>query len=136
MNRRKILFVDDDAAIRNAMGKVFNRGGYNVILAENAEQALEIIKHENINVMFLDLNLPGMNGVDLCRYIQKEKPDAIIYAVTGYFSLYEISECIDAGFKDYFEKPADLKLLIKAADDAFQKLEIEAQTGAPKFYDI
>ena len=117
--RRKILFVDDDEAIRDVMGEVFNQAGYNVKLAENAEEAIEIIKHENINVMFLDLNLPGMNGVDLCRHIRKEKPGAIIYAITGYVSLYEISDCLKAGFNDYFEKPADLKLLLKAANDAF-----------------
>jgi CheY-like chemotaxis protein len=121
MNKRKILFVDDDEAIRDVMEEVFIRAGYNIELAENAEEALEIIKHENINVMFLDLNLPGMNGVDLCRHIRKEKPGAIIYAITGYVSLYEISDCLEAGFNDYFEKPADLKLLLKAAHDAFNK---------------
>jgi len=73
--------------------------------------------------MFLDLNMPGMNGVTLCERIRKDTPLAIIHAVTGYASLFELSDCREAGFDDYFYKPVKLSLLLKAAEDAFNKLD-------------
>jgi CheY-like chemotaxis protein len=83
---------------------------------------LEILKTGSFWVFFLDLNLPGMNGVDLCRQIRHQYPMAIVYAVTGYASLFELSECRDAGFEDYFTKPASISDLTEAADNAFKKL--------------
>jgi DNA-binding response OmpR family regulator len=73
--------------------------------------------------MFLDLNLPGMNGMDLCRRIKKDKPMAIVFAVTGYASLFELVDCREAGFDDYFKKPVDMKSLVKAANDAFERID-------------
>lgn len=118
-----ILIVDDDPDIRNVFEQAFSRKGYVVRLSESAEETLKILKQENINVMFLDLNLPKMNGVELCKQIRKTNPMAIIYAVTGYASLFEVVDCRDAGFDDYFTKPVDLEILLKAAQDAFEKLD-------------
>ncbi len=120
---RKILFVDDEAAMRNIFEQAFSKKGYVVLLSESAEEALEILKQDNINVMFLDLNLPEMDGVELCKQIRKTNPMAIIYAVTGYASFFEVVNCRDAGFDDYFTKPTDLEILLKAGQDAFEKID-------------
>jgi DNA-binding response OmpR family regulator len=123
MSKRKLLIVDDEVAIRNMYEQAFSRGGYKVRSAESAEEALEILKGEKIQVMFLDLNTPGMNGLDLCKEVRKDFPMAIIHAVTGYSSLFELADCREAGFDDYFTKPADLKMLLRAAQDAFEKID-------------
>ncbi len=120
---KNILVVDDEEAIRGVFEQAFQKAGYIVHCAESAEEALEVLKQDNIQVMFLDLNLPGMNGTDLCKQIRKDKPIAIIHAVTGYTSLFELTDCREAGFDDYFTKPVDLKSLYKAAEDAFEKLD-------------
>jgi len=120
---RKILIVDDEAEIRNIFEQAFSQKGYVVRLSESAEEALEILKQENINVMFLDLRLPKMSGVELCKKVKKRNPMAIIYAVTGYASIYDVILCSNAGFDDYFTKPMDLEILIKAAQDAFEKID-------------
>jgi len=95
---------------------------YEVSTAESAESALKLLENEKIHVMFLDLNLPGMNGIDLCIKIRKNMPMAIIHAITGYASLFELSDCRDAGFDDYFTKPVSIKTVLKVTDDAFVKL--------------
>ena len=123
MSDRDILVVDDELAILTALEKVFSRAGYRAYLAETAEEALGILEKENINVMFLDLNLPGMNGVELCRKIRKDRPIAVIHAVTGYASLFELSDCREAGFDDYFTKPANMEMLLTAAHNAFEKVD-------------
>ncbi len=122
MSEKRILVVDDEKQIRDMYSQAFARAGYEVTTAESAEDALEIFKKEQFWVLFLDLNLPGMNGVELCREIRKQYPMAIPYAVTGYASLFELSDCRDAGFEDYFTKPASLSDLVEAAEHAFKKL--------------
>jgi len=120
---KKILVVDDEKAIVSLLKQAFSRAGFEVRAAESAEEALKVLEQEDIMVMFLDLNLPGMNGMDLCKRIKKDKPMAIVFAVTGYASLFELADCREAGFEDYFKKPADIKTLVKVANDAFERLE-------------
>ena len=76
------------------------------------------MESHNINVMFLDLKLPGTNGVELGREIRRQNPIASLFAVTGYVSLFELANCREAGFDDYFIKPAKLEDLLAAADMA------------------
>lgn len=118
-----ILVVDDEAAIRELLEKALTRSGYRVRTAASAEEALEILKQESILVLFLDLQLGGMDGVTLCRRIRRENPVGLIYALTGYTDLFGLLECRKAGFDDFFTKPVSLETLAKAAGDAFDKLE-------------
>jgi DNA-binding response OmpR family regulator len=119
---KKILVVDDEAMILEMMKTVFDNAGYEVFTAENAQTALKVLGPENIMVMFLDLSLPGMNGIELCKKIRKENQIAVIFAFTGYSNLFGLLECRAAGFDDFFEKPSDIKILLKAVQDAFEKL--------------
>ncbi len=123
MGDKKILVVDDEEAIINLLTQAFSRAGYTVRSAQNAEDALTLLQHETINIMFFDLNMPDMDGVELCKEVKKNMPMSLIYALTGYASLFELAECREVGFEDYFKKPANLKTLIKTADASFEKLD-------------
>ena len=123
MTEKKILVVDDDRPILKLLSKVFTKGGYKVLTAESAADALTILEKESIPVMFLDLNMPEMNGIELCKKITEQKPMAIIYAITGFASLFELSECREAGFEDYFKKPVNVSTLLKKAESAFEKVK-------------
>lgn len=123
MSDKKILVVDDEKAIISLLKQAFSRAGFEVQPAESAEEALKVLEQEDITVMFLDLNLPGMNGMDLCKRIKKDKPMAIVFAVTGYASLFELVDCREAGFDDYFKKPVDMKSIVKAANEAFERID-------------
>ena len=96
-------------------------GGYDVILAEGSEKALDLVDREDIAVIFLDLKLFGMNGIELCKEIRKRKPMCILYAMTGWSGLFEIEECREAGFDDYFTKPLKLDDIYKSIEEALQK---------------
>ncbi len=123
MDEKKILVVDDEIQILNLLRELFSDAGYAVFTAESAEEALDILKKHSILVMFLDLKLPGMSGLDLCKYIRKNNRISIIHAITGYSNLFGLLECRGAGFDDFFLKPVELNILLKAALDAFEKLE-------------
>ncbi|GLI35644.1 response regulator [Desulforhabdus amnigena] len=119
---KRILVVDDEAAIRDIMTCVFTRAGYEVQTAANAEEALALARQQRYPVFFLDLSLPGMDGIELCRHMRKDNPCSIAYAVTGYADPGEGMGGEEWGFEDCFTKPTDLKTLLRAAETAFQKL--------------
>jgi len=118
----RILVVDDEASIRNLFEEIGNEAGYTVYTAAGAEEALALLEQNDINVIFLDLKLFGMNGIELCRRIRSEKPLAIIYAMTGWSGLYEVEECREAGFDDFFKKPVSADFITRRVEDAFEKI--------------
>lgn len=120
---RRLLIVDDERSIRDLFQSAFRDSGYQVHLAENGEEALAILKQHAIDLIFLDLKLFGMNGIELCRRIRKDQPISIIYAITGWAGIFEVEECREAGFDDYFTKPVQLEVIFKTVEDAFAKLE-------------
>ena len=119
---KKILVVDDEVTVRDLLKDTFVIEGYDVRLAEGAEMAFQILKDENIEVIFLDLKLFGMNGIELCRQIKQDNPLTIIFAMTGWAALYDVEECREAGFDDFFTKPVKTETLLKAVDGAFERL--------------
>ena len=121
--KQKILIVDDLDSIRDLMRDAFTKVGYDVYTSESAEEALTIIKSENIQVHFFDLHLPGMNGIDLCREVRKKRPVDLIYAMTGHPSIYALVECREAGFDDYFIKPFDLRVILDTTERAFETIK-------------
>ena len=123
MVNKRILVVDDEVLIRELFYKVFTEAGYYVHLAESAEKAINILRYNSIMLMFLDLNLPGMSGADLCKKVRKENFIGIIYALTGYTDLFSLIQCRQVGFDDFFTKPASVESLLEAASEAFSKLE-------------
>ena len=119
----KILVVDDEAVIREWLAETFTSQGYEPYLAENAQEAMNIFNREDVYVVVLDLKLFGMNGIELCRKIRQTRPLAIIYAMTGWGALFEVEECREAGFDDYFIKPMDTDMILRAVADAFARVE-------------
>lgn len=120
---QKILIVDDEKTIRDLLEETFTKAGYDVRTAEDAEDAIEILRQESIMVMYFDLKLPGMNGQDLCRQVRAQNPLAFICAFTGHIDLFGLLDCRKAGFDDFFNKPAKLELLLDSAKTAFTRLE-------------
>ncbi|MBF0303462.1 MAG: response regulator, partial [Desulfamplus sp.] len=120
---KRILVVDDEESICLLLKSALITKGYEVFTAGNPSDALEVLDKNTILVMFIDLNLPEMTGVELCKEIIKRNPLTIAYAITGYASHFELAECKSAGFEDYFKKPVRLMDIFNAAASAFEKLE-------------
>jgi CheY-like chemotaxis protein len=118
MNQKKILVVDDEASIQMLFELALSLKGYEVITSSSGEEAIEILDKESIFVMFLDLNLSGMTGIELFSKIMKITPITLAFAM-GYSSHFELSDCKDTGFEDYYVKPVPLKEIIKAVSNAF-----------------
>lgn len=123
MSSKMILVVDDEEAIRDVLTKAFTNAGYEVLTAKSAEEAREILRHQSIMVIFLDLNLPGMSGVELCRQIRRDNWLGFVFALTGFTDLFSLLECRRVGFDDFFTKPISIEILVEAAREAFKKIE-------------
>jgi len=123
MIEKRVLVIDDEESICLLLKSALTTRGYEVFTAGSPSEALEILDQNTILVMFMDLNLPEMNGVELCKEIIKRNPLTIAYAITGYASHFELAECKGAGFEDYFKKPVRLLDIFNAAERAFEKLE-------------
>jgi len=119
---KTLLVVDDEESLREFFRDILTDEGYRVLTAEGAVDALEILSHEEVGLLLLDLNLFGMNGIELCRKIRREKPLCILYAMTGWTGLFEVEECREAGFDDFFAKPLPVDFLFRVVEDAFEKL--------------
>jgi len=120
---KTILIVDDEITVREIFKDFFGASGYQVLTAEGADNAVDILKDRQIDVIFLDLRLFGTNGLELGRRIRREKPLTILFAITGWAGLFEVEECREAGFDDFFVKPVEFDMLQKAVEDAFERVE-------------
>lgn len=123
MKEKKILIVDDEAEILKLMKIYFEMEGYKVFTAKNAQETIKILSEQVFMLMFLDLRLPDMSGMELCKQLRKDNLIAIIYAITGYTNFYNLMDCRAAGFDDFFVKPLNMRIILKATRDAFEKIE-------------
>lgn len=122
---RRVLVVDDDRTVRQLFRVYLERMGCTVWTAGSGEEAIKILDDCEpdviIPVVVLDISLPGMDGLTLCRKIKKKEPLKILIAVTGFADCFSIVECRDAGFDDYMVKPVEYKNFAAMIDNAFKR---------------
>ncbi|HKL44095.1 MAG TPA: response regulator transcription factor [Candidatus Absconditabacterales bacterium] len=107
----KILLVEDNKTIAKNIKKYLELEGYEILIAENGLYGLEVAKKNNFDLMLLDLMLPGMDGIEICKHIKKEKNVPIIMT-TAKGQLDDKLEGFDVGADDYLVKPFDLEELL------------------------
>src|SRR6056297_1705825 len=115
MRNNKIIFVDDEEGLLELYTDIFEDSGYEIFTENRPSKALKTISKEGIQVMFFDLKMPEMDGLELCRKIREKNSIALIHAITGHSSFFELSEVREAGFDDYFNKPVNPDLIKPAA---------------------
>ena len=106
-----ILIVDDDAGIRDSMNDFIEMAGYKTSTASSAEEALELLKTNIINVVITDIMMPGMSGLELTDLIKKDY-DADVIVMTGYSKDYSYEEAVDKGASDFICKPVRFEELL------------------------
>lgn len=114
----KVLLVDDEVAFVDTLAQRLNMRNLNVGTAYNGEHALISIKENEPDVIVLDLNMPGMHGIDVMKEIKKAYPDIQIIILTGHGTDKDEEETKRLGGYDFLKKPTDIETLeqrIKAA---------------------
>jgi putative two-component system response regulator len=116
-----LLVVDDEESIRNAMRKFLVLQGYEVATAATGEEALELLQRQKITGMLLDVNLPGMSGIDLVPQIMELEPNIALLMLTAVNDATSAALCMQRGALDYLIKPIDLTHLGRAIQHALQR---------------
>jgi len=121
---KKILFVDDERDILNALVTIFKSCGFEARSTMNAHEAMEIVKFEGVRVCFLDLRMPDIDGMELCGQIKHQEPKAKVFALSAFIDAYTPDQFKAAGFEAAFSKPFKVDALMNAAKKAFEMLEL------------
>ncbi len=102
---RKVLVVDDDPVVGKSFHRVLAQKGYQVITAENAAQALEKLREQEYDVVFTDIKMPGMSGLELAEQVKTKRPWVPVVIVTGYGSTANQERAKAAGVVGFLNKP-------------------------------
>ncbi|MBZ5599833.1 MAG: sigma-54 dependent transcriptional regulator [Acidobacteriia bacterium] len=115
-NFLNLLVVDDERAIREACREVAQSLGFNTFAADSAEHGYRLLDAHGIDVVLLDLRLPGAGGLEALHQIKERRPDAVVIVVTGYGTVQSAVQAMKNGAYDYVTKPFgidELKLLLE-----------------------
>jgi putative two-component system response regulator len=105
--RETILVVDDDRGPRESLRMILSPS-FRVLTAGTAVDALGVLRRERVDIVTVDLNMPGMGGQDLMRRVHEEFPDTEIVVITGCATVESAAESVRIGICDYLEKPFDV----------------------------
>ena len=119
--KTNILVVDDLKSIRLTLGRILEDEGYKVVLAENGYQAIEAAKQSPFDLIFMDIKMPGINGVQAFREIKKISPRAAVIMMTAYSVEELVKEAIDEGAYAVVYKPFDIEKIVSIIESALHK---------------
>lgn len=116
-----LLVVDDEESIRNALRRFLVQQGYEVATAASGEEALAVLQRQKITGMLLDVNMPGVSGVELVPQIMELEPAIALLMLTAVNDATSAALCMQRGAYDYLIKPIDLGHLSRAIHLALQR---------------
>jgi CheY-like chemotaxis protein len=134
---RKVLVVDDDPAVRKSIDRVLTSKGYAVITAENGEEALRKLNEEKYDLVYTDIRMPGMSGLDVAEQVKAHKPWTPVVIITGYGTDAAEARAKAAGVSSFVHKPLSPSMIEDSARDALaapkpQVLALPAAAEAPR----
>lgn len=121
----RILIVDDDDSVRDVISVLLREEGYNCVVANSAEMALDVAGMEETPLVISDMKMPGKDGVWLLENLRERYPDTAVIMLTGYGDTESAVDCLRRGAVDYLLKPPRLTDLIRAIERALTKRRIE-----------
>ncbi|MFO7497162.1 MAG: response regulator [Desulfobacterales bacterium] len=121
MEKPKILLVDDEQRFLTTTQKVLNKKGYGVLTATSGAEALKTLSLNPIDVVILDVKMPGMDGIATLREIKRHHPLVEVIMLTGHGTYESAVEGMKSGATDYLTKPSDIAELLEKVAEAFEK---------------
>ena len=127
-NDMKILIIDDERSIRNSLKEILADEGYSVDVAEDGQQGCAMVDKEKYSVIFCDIKMPGMDGVEVLDKMIEMGVDAAIVMISGHGDINTAVECIKKGAFDYIPKPLDLNRILITIKNATEKVSLIKET--------
>ena len=127
MDACKVLLVDDETEYLETLVKRMNKRGLKVTGVGSAEEALQWLNQNPVDVVVMDVRMPGMDGIQALREVKKMHPMAEVIMLTGHASVEVAIEGMELGAFDYLMKPMDFDDLLYKIQDAHKKKAIQEE---------
>ncbi len=128
----KVLVIDDERSIRNSLKDILEYEKYEVELAENGKQALQLIEKTEYSVILCDIKMPEIDGVEVLDIIAKQNIHTPVVMISGHGNIDTAVDAIKKGAFDFIEKPLDLNRLLITIKNAVNKSELIIETKTLK----
>lgn len=130
--KTKVLVIDDDPVIGKSIDRVLSGKGWAVITAADGPEALTKLALEDYDVVFTDIRMPGMDGVEVARRIKQTRPWLPVVIVTGYGSEENEARAKQAGVDAFLRKPLSPEMIEQSAQGALREKALPAATALPQ----
>lgn len=127
MDTMRILLVDDEAEFLEPLVKRLRRRNMDVRTADSGEAALEILREGELDVVVLDVRMPGMDGIQTLREIRNIDSLVEVIMLTGHASIEVAVEGMELGAFDYLMKPMNIDELVYKLQDAYKRKQLQEQ---------
>ncbi len=124
----KILVIDDERSIRNSLKEILIDEGYETDAAEDGAVGVEMALKEKYGVVFCDIKMPNMDGMEVLDRFQKEGIDSAVVMISGHGDIETAVECIKKGAFDFIQKPLDLNRILITIKNATEKVSLVKET--------
>ena len=121
----KILIIDDERGIRNTLKEILADEGHEVEVAENGKQGLEMAQAKAYDLIFSDIKMPEMDGMELLTALREAEIDCPVVMISGHGTIETAVECIKKGAFDFIIKPIDLNRLLITTKNALEKKTLQ-----------
>jgi CheY-like chemotaxis protein len=121
-----VLVVDDDPVVSRSFKRVLSSKGYAVIAAQNGEEALKKLSAEKYDLVFTDIKMPGMSGIEVAERVKASQPWLPVVIVTGYGTLTDQLRAEAAGVSSFLNKPLSPEMIESSASKALAEQDVVA----------
>lgn len=128
----KILVIDDESSIRNTLKEILEYEKYEVAVAEDGMEALELLQPGAFDVILCDVKMPKMDGIELLDKMREVDPDVAVVMISGHGTIDTAVEAIKKGAFDFISKPLDLNRMLITIRNAMDKTQLTAETKVLK----
>ncbi len=126
-NLLNLLVVDDERAVREGCRDAAQTAGFNTFVADSAEHAYKVLDTQNIDIVLLDLKLPGASGLEALRTVKSRRPNSVVVIITGYATVSSAVQAMKMGAFDYISKPFTLDELRIMLERSMDELKLTTE---------
>ncbi len=116
-HRKSILVVDDESIIRDFLTEVLG-DDYVITTAEDGDEAIDCMKKRRFDLVITDLKMPRVPGEEVVRFARESNPNSPVIIISGYSSLYTVSQSVSHGASAFLAKPFSIKQLLDAVEQS------------------
>lgn len=122
--KETILVVDDEKVVREGCQRVLSGKDYSVRLAENGQEAMALLETKTIDMILLDLKMPGMSGEEVLEHVNRLYPDVPVIVITGHGTIDTAVECMKKGAYDFITKPFQIDQFLLTINRAAKSIQL------------